>query len=103
MLLHILQHIADPEKLRIDFLAAQFNLSENYVGEYFRKLTGESLQHYITNYRIKLVQQRLANSALTVSQIAEELGFTDESHLSRQFRKHKGISPAEFRKNAKSA
>lgn len=103
MLLHIRQHIGDPEKLRIDFLAAQFNLSENYVGEYFRKLTGESLQHYITNYRIKLVQQRLANSALTVSQIAGELGFTDESHLSRQFRKHNGISPAEFRKNAKSA
>jgi YesN/AraC family two-component response regulator len=103
MLLHIRQHIGDQDKLRIDFLAAQFNLSENYVGEYFRKSTGESLQHYITSYRIKLVQQRLAHSALTVSQIAGELGFTDESHLSRQFRKHIGISPAEFRRSAKSA
>ncbi|PWV45177.1 AraC family transcriptional regulator [Chitinophaga sp. S165] len=102
MLLHIRQHISDPDKLRIDFLASHFNLSENYVGEYFRKLTGESLQHYITHYRIKLVQQRLANSVLTVSQIAGELGFTDESHLSRQFRKYNGISPAEYRKNAKS-
>ncbi len=102
MLLHIRQHISDPEKLRIDFLASHFNLSENYVGEYFRKLTGESLQHYITHYRIKLVQQRLTNSALTVSQIAGELGFTDESHLSRQFRKYNGVSPAEYRKNAKS-
>lgn len=102
MLLHIHQHIGDPEKLRIDFLASRFNLSENYVGEYFRKLTGESLQHYITQYRIKLVQQRLTNSALTVSQIAGELGFTDESHLSRQFRKYIGIGPAEYRKNVKS-
>ena len=101
MLVHIRQHISDPDKLRVDFLAAHFNLSSNYVGEYFRKLTGESLQHYITQYKIKLVEQRLANSTLTVSQIAGELGFTDESHLSRQFRKHNGISPIEYRKKAK--
>ncbi len=101
MLLHIRQHISDPEKLRIEFLASQFNLSANYVGEYFRKFTGESLQHYITQYKIKLVQQRLAFSSLTVSQIAGELGFTDESHLSRQFRKYSGVSPVEYRKNAR--
>lgn len=103
MLVHIRQHISDPEKLRVDYLAAHFNLSANYVGEYFRKLTGESLQHYITQYKIKLVEQRLANSSLTVSQIAGELGFTDESHLSRQFRKHNGLSPNEYRKNARPA
>jgi YesN/AraC family two-component response regulator len=83
MLLHIRQHINHSEKLRVDYLASQFNLSANYVGEYFRKFTGESLQHYITQYKIRLTQQRLAYSTLTVSQIANELGFTDESHLSR--------------------
>lgn len=98
ILLHIRQHIANPEQLRVEQLAVLFNLSENYVGEYFRKFTGESLQHYITHYRMKLVQQRLAYSALTVSQIAGELGFTDESHLSRQFRKYNGVSPAKYRK-----
>ncbi|WP_143304600.1 AraC family transcriptional regulator [Chitinophaga vietnamensis] len=102
MLLHVRQHIADPEKLRIDYLAARFNLSANYVGEYFRKYTGESLQQYITHYKMKLVQQRLAFSSLTVSQIAGELGFTDESHLSRQFRKYSGVSPVEYRKSAKA-
>ncbi|MBO9154778.1 helix-turn-helix domain-containing protein [Chitinophaga sp. GCM10012297] len=102
MLLHIRQHIGDPEKLRIDFLASEFNLSANYVGEYFRKFTGESPQQYITQYRLQLVQQRLAFSSLTIGQIAGELGFADESHLSRQFRKHNGVSPAEYRKNARA-
>jgi YesN/AraC family two-component response regulator len=101
MLLHIRQHISDAEKLRVDYLASYFNLSANYVGEYFRKLTGESLQHYITQYKINMVQQRLAFSTLTISQIAGELGFTDESHLGRQFRKHSGVSPLEYRKNAR--
>jgi YesN/AraC family two-component response regulator len=103
MLLHVRQHISDPEKLRVDYLATHFNLSANYVGEYFRKFTGESLQHYITQYKIKLVQQRLAYSTLTVSQIADELGFTDESHLSRQFRKYNSVSPVEYRKSMKSS
>lgn len=103
MLLHIRQHINQPDKLRVEHLAAQFNLSANYVGEYFRKFTGNSLQYYITQYKIKLVEQRLVYSTLTVSQIAGELGFTDESHLSRQFRKYSGVSPAAYRKSARPA
>ncbi len=101
ILLHIHQYISNPEKLRIEYLASQFHLSANYVGEYFKKITGESLQHYIMLYKINMVQQRLANSNLTVSQIADELGFTDESHLGRQFRKYKGVSPLEYRKSAR--
>ncbi|GAA0534127.1 AraC family transcriptional regulator [Chitinophaga japonensis] len=103
MLLHIRQHISQPDQLRVEHLAALFNLSANYVGEYFRKFTGESLQQYITRYRIRLVQQRLAHSSLTVSQIAAELGFTDESHLGRQFRKYSGVSPLAYRKSARPA
>ncbi|MGY0036127.1 AraC family transcriptional regulator [Pedobacter sp. NJ-S-72] len=101
MLLHIGQHISAPEKLRVEYLAAHFNLSANYVSEYFRKFTGESLRNYITNYKIRLVQQRLTFSTFTISQIANELGFTDESHLSRQFKKYNGVGPAEFRKKVK--
>ena len=103
MLLHVHENIRNPHLLRISHLAGHFNLSANYVGEYFRKLTGESLQQYITQYKMQLVQHRLTNSVLTVSQIAAELGFTDEGHLNRQFRKHSGgVSPLEFRKNVKS-
>lgn len=100
ILLYIHEHIGSPEKLRIDHLADRFNLSANYVSEYFRKFTGESLQRYITQYKIRLVEQRLAHSPLTISQIAGELGFTDESHLGRQFRKYNGQSPAAYRKSA---
>lgn len=98
MLQHIRQHIQEPEQLRIDHLAGVFNLSANYVSEYFRKFTGESVQQYITQYKLKMVAQRLTYSKLTLGQIADELGFTDESHLSRQFRKYQGVSPAAFRK-----
>ncbi len=97
---HIHLYIGLPEKLRIECLADRFNLSINYMGEYFRKLTGESLRDYIGRYRLKLVQQRLVQTRLTLNEIAQEFGYSDESHLSRQFKKHASMSPTEFRRTA---
>ena len=98
ILLHIRRYIDDKEKLKIEYLASQFHLSENYVGEYFKKITGETLQRYITLHKIRLIEQRLISSDLTVSEIAHELGFIDSSHLNRQFKKHTGHSPLYYRK-----
>lgn len=101
ILVHLHRHIDCPEKLRIKHLAQQFNLSVNYVGEYFKRLTGESLHCYITQYKMSVIEQRLTYSQQAIGQIADELGFADESHLSRHFKKHKGITPVEFRKKNK--
>lgn len=101
MLVYLHQHINCPEKLRIKNLAAHFNLSPNYIGEYFKKLTDDSLHCYISQYKMYIIEQRLLHSNLTIGQIADELGFSDESHLSRQFKKHKGITAAAFRKKEK--
>jgi YesN/AraC family two-component response regulator len=103
MLVHIRQHIDCKEKLKTDYLASLFSLSENYVGEYFKKLTGESLQRYITLYKMKLVEQRLIFSDLTMSEIAYEFGFRDGSHFTRQFKKYNGNSPLYFRKHKKAS
>ncbi|WP_373462682.1 helix-turn-helix domain-containing protein [Chryseobacterium sp. W4I1] len=48
------------------------------------------------------VEQRLLYSDYSIGQIADDLGFSDESHLSRQFKKHKGMTAAAFRKQLKN-
>lgn len=98
MLAYIHQHIYAPEQLKAEKIASQFNISPTYISEYFRKLTGESLQQYIINYKIKLVETRLQYSNLRINEIAFELGFSDESHLTKTFKKQKGMSPSDFRK-----
>jgi AraC-like DNA-binding protein len=98
MLLHVKEHIQFKEKLSISFLSRQFHLSSNYVGEYFKKMTGESLQHYIMVYKMRLVENKLRFTQLTLNQIADELGFSDESHLSKQFKKYSGFSPVQYRR-----
>lgn len=98
ILSYIHQNIYYPEKLRTEKLAAQFNISQNYISEYVKKLTGESIQRYVTNYKLKLVETRLQYSDMRMSEIVDELGFTDESHLNRTFKKYTGINPTDYRK-----
>lgn len=94
------QHIFDPEKLKVNQLAEQFHLSPKYMGEYFKKHTGESLQQYIMLYKLKLIESRLLLTDMRISEIAFEFGFTDPSHLNRIFKKYKGKSPSSYRKKS---
>lgn len=91
-------NIYDPEKIRADYLCQQFNVSINYLGKYFKQHTGSTLQKYITQYRQTLIEHRLMHSDKRMSELVEEFGFTDESHLNKFFKKNKGLSPKMFRK-----
>ncbi|MCW3462020.1 AraC family transcriptional regulator [Chitinophaga nivalis] len=95
---YIHEHIYSPEKLRAEQIATHFNISPTYLSEYFKRHNGDSLQQYITQYKLKLVEIRLQYSQMRVGEIAWELGFTDESHLNRIFKKYKGVNPSAFRK-----
>lgn len=96
----IQSNIFYPEKLRADFLSEHFNLSNAYLGRYFKKHTGQTMRHYIAQYRTKLIEHRLQYSDKRINEIAGEFGFTDESHFNKFFRKQNGQSPRSYRKKA---
>ncbi len=98
ILSYIQNNIYFPEKIRAEAISSHFGISDTYLGRYFKKHTNETMQLYITHYRVKLIEARLQHSAMRINEIADELGFTDESHLNKFFRKHKGVSPSKFRK-----
>ena len=98
-ILHYIQeNIYNPKQLKAERVSEHFNISLNYLGKYFKKQTGETLQEYIVNYKLRLIEARLLNSDMRINEIADELNFSDESHLNKVFRKHKGMNPSEFRK-----
>ncbi len=98
MLLYINDHINNNDSLKVENLAQTFLMSPTYVSEYFKKQVKISLREYIIKAKLKLVEIRLINSDYTLSEIADELNFTDVSHLSKTFKKHTGVSLSEFRK-----
>lgn len=98
LLSYINEHIAEPELLKVEQLARTFLLSPTYLSEFFRKNVKISLREYIIKSKLKRVEIRLLNSNYTLTQIANELSFTDVPHLSKTFKKYVGISIREFKK-----
>lgn len=97
ILLYIKQHIHHPKALSIDQIADVFHYAPAYISLFFKKHTGESLKQYITKHKVKLIEARLLYSSLTLAQIADEFGYTDESHFCKQFKKYTGHTPTVFR------
>jgi AraC-like DNA-binding protein len=96
----IQEHIRYPERLTIAVIAERFDLSPTYLGSYFRKQCNESLQQYISSYRIRLIEHRLRFSDKRVHEIADEFGFADESHVNKFFKRHQGMSLKQYRDSA---
>lgn len=95
---YIEEHIFDPGKLKAAAIGKAFGVSASYVGQYFQRRSGETLQQFITQYKLRLIEHRLKFSDMRVNEIALEFGFTDESHLNKYFKKQKGVALTKFRK-----
>ncbi|MDO7173547.1 AraC family transcriptional regulator [Mariniflexile sp. AS56] len=99
MLTYINENIDNSELLRVENLADVFMMSPTYVSEFFKKQVDMPLREYIIKAKLKLVEIRLLNSDYTLTEIADELDFTDVSHLSKTFKRYAGISIREFKNN----
>ena len=89
------------EEITLQDLAKLVNLSPNYLSHLFKKLNGTSLWEYITAKRIeravRLIRSR--ENDLTMLDIALQCGFNNTVNFNKAFKKHKGITPRELRKD----
>ncbi|QEM06112.1 AraC family transcriptional regulator [Mucilaginibacter rubeus] len=95
---YVQQHIYDKDRLKIEMLAKAFHKTPDHLNRNFKQQTGYTLKAYINQYRLNLIESRLRYSSLTVSEIADEMGFTDESHLNKMFRNNHGQTASAYRK-----
>lgn len=80
-------------------LEGSFHLSAHHMNRLFKKETGMSILRYWNMERLKNAETLLSDSQTPISEIGKALGFKTQSLFSIFFRKYKGISPTEFRKN----
>lgn len=97
----ILKYIGDnfAGKISIDELAAMANVSKYHFCRLFKQITGKSAVDYINKLKIDKAIKLLCESNLNITEIALSCGFNDSNYFSRIFKKYKGISPVQFRKN----
>jgi AraC family transcriptional activator of pobA len=83
----------------VRYVADALNVSPGYLSGLLKTLTGESTQQHIHNNLIEKAKEKLSTTALSVSEIAYELGFEHSQSFSKLFKTKTSLSPLEFRQS----
>ena len=87
------------ETLDLKTLANEAALSDFHFHRIFKALKGEAIGGYITRLRLEATARLLRYTALTIEEIAFNIGYETSASLSKAFKKQYGISPTEYRTN----
>jgi AraC-like DNA-binding protein len=90
------EHIG--EKISLGALSSMAGLSPNHFARAFQQSVGVPPHQYLLRRRVEHVEQMLRETHLPLSQIALAVGFSDQSHLARHFRRLTGMPPSAARR-----
>ncbi|MBR9762777.1 MAG: helix-turn-helix transcriptional regulator [Rhodobacteraceae bacterium] len=85
-------------RLTVAEMAEAVGLSESWFAHVFKSTEGTTPMQWQLNRRIDLAKSLLAESPLSVAEIASRLGFSDQAHLTKVFRQVAGETPAAWRR-----
>lgn len=89
------------EPLTLEQLAEEGHMNKYYLSHAFKREYGISPINYMISKRIDESKYLLAETDLSMSQIAQLLGFSSLSYFSQVFRKTQAVSPMEYRQSAR--
>ena len=81
-------------------MAQSVNLSAPYFCYLFKSITGVSPAKYLKSLRMQQSAVLLTTTCLSVKQIVRHVGFDDDSHFVRDFKRMYGVTPTEYRRRA---
>lgn len=86
------------EELSLSGIAESFHISAPYLSKIFKEESGQNLNQFITEVRVKKAQYILENSDRKISEIAELVGYDDVNYFIKVYKKVTGKTPAQDRK-----
>mgnify|MGYP003485436223 FL=1 len=87
--------------ITIEDIAAYVGLSRSHLFRSFELILHLSPKEYLTDFRMKQACYLLQHSSLSITAIANSVGFDNGFYFSRSFHKKKNMSPKEYRQNLK--
>ncbi len=97
---YIQEHLA--EDLSLDEIAAEVNLSVYHFARLFKQSIGLAPHQYQIRCRVERAKELLQHGEMAIADIATQVGFYDQSHLSRHFKRIVGVSPKVIQQNSKN-
>lgn len=91
------EHEPVPKDLGVQHIAKQLNVSPNYLSHRFVKETDITLTGYVTRKRLRRACFLLLNTMLSVTEIADRVGFADASYYCAVCKRLTGMSPTQYR------
>jgi AraC family transcriptional regulator len=88
--------------VRLAEMAESVGMSQYAFARAFHASTGTTPHQFLTNMRVELARELLDDGKLPISNIAESVGFANQRHLTVQFRKALGITPARYRRSRRT-
>ncbi len=89
-----------PENIKTnlsEFIASQIHHDYSYLSNLFSEVEGTTIEKYFIAQRIERAKELLVYNQLTLSEIADQLGYSSVAYLSNQFKKVTGFTPTYFK------
>ncbi|MFS0725511.1 response regulator transcription factor [Paenibacillus sp. 1P07SE] len=86
------------ENVTLQDLSNQLYISRYYLGQIFKKATGESFNHYLTKVRMAKAREMILEGRLLIYEVAERVGFRNVPYFSTLFKRHTGLNPTDLLK-----
>ena len=83
----------------VHFYADQLNVSGRYLAQVTRRISGKTPKAIIDEYIVKEIERELSTTTHTVQEIANTFGFSSQAHLTKFFKKMRGVTPSAFRQS----
>jgi len=95
VLVYINTHL--DRELSLAEIAQVINISPTYFASLFKSTTGISPHQYVIQQRVERAKLMLAKTDLAIADIALQVGFSSQSHLTQQFKQLTGMTPKQVR------
>lgn len=92
---YIQEHLGD--EISLEAIASHLNMSQYYFCHLFKQSIGISPYQYVLQQRINKAKQLLKQRQLTITDVALECGFANQTHFTKHFRKLAGMTPRAYR------
>jgi AraC family transcriptional regulator len=85
------------ERLTLDDLSREAGVHPVHLSRVFRKCVGEGIGEYVHRLRVRAACEQILEPEISIAEVSLALGFADQSHFTRAFRRVTGMTPAAFR------